>query len=422
MQMKKIYSLLLAAGIAATATAAVAPRTFELSKDSQTYTPLATEQADLLANSSFRAPAMAAAELPQSLEGKKALVRFTLVEQDQTTGQDVEIPLSGVVTFSDEEIENGIKYYTMTSFLAGVFNSTITVHSVTAAYIPEENTFALFGGEPYLSAGGKDYTLWAGNATGNCVSATYTFSYTDGVFVFDNPFTVKFEGEDPEEFTAANFLLGVVSGQNLSVGVTLTTDLTIQLLDASGDMTYVMTNNQGAQDREAEVGVGVNGSTVTIYNFAGMGDDVPMEINTTDKTLTATNVQMTSITKYKAFLSEADADQENAAGTKKYVLKSTYDVANGKTTISVPDWNAFYYSFGADNAYFWPMSNTEINLDIDIEALANAGVEGIAADAEFDANAPVEYFNLQGIRVATPEGGQLLIKRQGKKVEKVVVR
>lgn len=38
-----------------------------------------------------------------------------------------------------------------------------------------------------------------------------------------------------------------------------------------------------------------------------------------------------------------------------------------------------------------------------------------------DDNAPVEYFNLQGVRVENPENG-LYIRRQGKKVEKVFVR
>lgn len=57
-----------------------------------------------------------------------------------------------------------------------------------------------------------------------------------------------------------------------------------------------------------------------------------------------------------------------------------------------------------------------------IEAGEFAGIENVAADAEFDVNAPVEYFNLQGIRVATPEAGQLLIKRQGNKATKVVIR
>ena len=42
-------------------------------------------------------------------------------------------------------------------------------------------------------------------------------------------------------------------------------------------------------------------------------------------------------------------------------------------------------------------------------------------EAEFDPNAPVEYFNLQGIRVDNPENG-LYIRRQGNKVEKILVK
>lgn len=47
-----------------------------------------------------------------------------------------------------------------------------------------------------------------------------------------------------------------------------------------------------------------------------------------------------------------------------------------------------------------------------------AGVEGVVAE---DADAEVEYFNLQGVKVVNPENG-LYIRRQGGKVEKVVVR
>lgn len=419
MQMKKIYSLLLAAGIAATATAA--PRTFELSKDSQTYTPLATEKAVIEKGSAFRAPSKAEADLPQSLEGKKGLMNFVIVEKDQQTGQQVSMPVSSVVSFSDEQEEDGLKYYSMTSFLAPHYNvPAIEFHSVSVGYDAEYGVLYLVGDQNYLTYQGMEFNLWAVASDNSCVPADYPLAYENGTFTLVNPFPVRFQ-TGTQDFNAARFILGTVLDNSVQSVISLGNEFSITLIDDIGEMTYVMTTNQGAQNMEDEVGVSVNGSTVTIYNFAGLGN-VPMEINTTDKTLTATNVQLTNITKYKAFLSEADAEQENAAGTKKYVLKSTYDVANGKTTISVPDWNAFYYSFGADNAYCWPMSNTEINFDIDLEALANAGVEGIAADAEFDANAPVEYFNLQGIRVATPEAGQFLIKRQGKKVEKVVVR
>lgn len=38
------------------------------------------------------------------------------------------------------------------------------------------------------------------------------------------------------------------------------------------------------------------------------------------------------------------------------------------------------------------------------------------------ANAPVEYYNLQGMRIAAPVEGQLVIKRQGSEVEKLIIR
>lgn len=47
------------------------------------------------------------------------------------------------------------------------------------------------------------------------------------------------------------------------------------------------------------------------------------------------------------------------------------------------------------------------------------GIENITAD---DENAPVEYYNLQGIRIANPEAGQIVIKRQGSAVSKVLVK
>jgi len=50
----------------------------------------------------------------------------------------------------------------------------------------------------------------------------------------------------------------------------------------------------------------------------------------------------------------------------------------------------------------------------------HAGVEGIAADVA-DADAPVEYFNMQGMRVAEPTTGLYIVK-QGSKVTKQLIR
>lgn len=49
--------------------------------------------------------------------------------------------------------------------------------------------------------------------------------------------------------------------------------------------------------------------------------------------------------------------------------------------------------------------------------LEAAGVENVVVDE----NAPVEYYNLNGIRVANPENG-IYIRRQGNKVSKVLVK
>lgn len=50
----------------------------------------------------------------------------------------------------------------------------------------------------------------------------------------------------------------------------------------------------------------------------------------------------------------------------------------------------------------------------------DAGVGDVIADA--DENAPVEYFNLQGQRIANPVAGQYVIRRQGGTVTKVIVK
>lgn len=50
--------------------------------------------------------------------------------------------------------------------------------------------------------------------------------------------------------------------------------------------------------------------------------------------------------------------------------------------------------------------------------LGEAGVEGI----EFDENAPVKYYNLQGVEIANPAKGQLVIKTQGSKAQKMIAK
>lgn len=92
------------------------------------------------------------------------------------------------------------------------------------------------------------------------------------------------------------------------------------------------------------------------------------------------------------------------------------DDGNGNSTISFPyhscimfDGESLYYSCG-----------DQANLSY-ITFKSFAGVGDIIADKD-NSNAPVEYFNLQGVRVANPSAGQLVIRRQGSEVTKTIIR
>lgn len=81
----------------------------------------------------------------------------------------------------------------------------------------------------------------------------------------------------------------------------------------------------------------------------------------------------------------------------------------------------YMYFWTVETAFKATMSNPRIMVVQKIVPVedVNTGINSIVT--EEDANAPVEYFNLQGVRVANPESG-LYIRRQGNKVTKVLVK
>ncbi len=76
--------------------------------------------------------------------------------------------------------------------------------------------------------------------------------------------------------------------------------------------------------------------------------------------------------------------------------------------------------YETDATMFYPSSTTASSkLTLPDEAL---GITDIITDKTENENAPVEYFNLQGMKVKTPTAGQLYIVRQGNDVKKMIVR
>lgn len=106
-------------------------------------------------------------------------------------------------------------------------------------------------------------------------------------------------------------------------------------------------------------------------------------------------------------------DLEEVAG-----LGGEYD--EDAREISFPEETLLYSMYNYENAdwCYDETGATKVTLPEGFDLYA--GVQDITVDA--DANAPVEYFNLQGVKVAQPQPGQVVIRRQGSAVSKVLSR
>lgn len=430
--MKKFYSFLLAAATIAS-SAIAGNRVPELSVKALDLEVKNIQNSiqDLTKISSHKAPAAqdeATVQYPQDLENIPARFNFTLIEQNGEYPLGTEVTFSDGSEYSDDDKETVI-VYTMSNFLDGVYNDAITTHPVEVYYYPEDGYLVIPENQTYITYDSTDFTLWCtvSEYPGYVFCPNWIFQYNPATRSFDLinqlPISLSEDQTEPEMCTIDAIYMATQKEDGVYPIIVLdSNNFSISTFDAIGTMNFTSELQEGAQEFHATVFAQVDENTLTICNFADGLCDVPMTIDAKAKTLTANKVQVSDITNYKAYLSAADAEGNNAAGSRKYILTSTYTVKDGKTNITVPSWNAFFYQMGVgDLAYFYPMVNTTIVLDFDLDAYAEAGINNIAADA-IDANAPVEYYNLQGIRVATPEAGQLLIKRQGNKASKVVIR
>ncbi len=86
-----------------------------------------------------------------------------------------------------------------------------------------------------------------------------------------------------------------------------------------------------------------------------------------------------------------------------------------KTTFSFPATSLLIFDSSAGKVYYGNRYDAQIVVSHETE-----GVNDLIQDT--DTNAPVEFFNLQGQRIDTPATGQLVIKRQGSKVTKLIVK
>lgn len=98
---------------------------------------------------------------------------------------------------------------------------------------------------------------------------------------------------------------------------------------------------------------------------------------------------------------------------KVYLTKNT----DGTSTITFPYKSMLLYAATSQQLYYTGQENTVST--ITFKSFNTSGIESIAVD---NSNAKVEYYNLQGVRINRAEPGQVVIKKKGTEVTKIVVR
>lgn len=81
-------------------------------------------------------------------------------------------------------------------------------------------------------------------------------------------------------------------------------------------------------------------------------------------------------------------------------------------------WNAEKSDWGEVAAY---PENILMKTSVNVSK-ATSGIENIEFVEIDNSNAPVEFYNLQGVRINEPAAGQIVIRRQGTNVSKIIVR
>lgn len=88
-------------------------------------------------------------------------------------------------------------------------------------------------------------------------------------------------------------------------------------------------------------------------------------------------------------------------------------------TINIPSNGCFFNWPNSENPNSFYLANSPYSSYLKLPE-SSAAIDNVAADS--NENAPVEYFNLQGVRVDNPAAGQIVIRRQGTNVSKVYVK
>lgn len=209
------------------------------------------------------------------------------------------------------------------------------------------------------------------------------------------------------------------AGQTSSMrGFDFLVDCSLNLFNGAMDFT-IKAQDEGEDDTETGdyIYAETFDNSLLVYNMLGNGYNYVVEFVVDKAASTATlidqNMQLPTQTGSRTYyFISADGQSMTVpfAGTT-----TTVGTGANQMTMTTLENDGFF--FLSQDYYGYETSACKIQL-FDMALFAPTAIKNVSAD--FDENAPVEYFNLQGVRVENPANG-LYIKRQGNKVAKVIL-
>lgn len=394
--MKKIYTLLLAAAVGVSAASAQAPMKKNLPLRAQAMELTQATQAQAVEAASHKM-----AKLPAKADAKVADIAgtyylFGKLLTGQNSGLDVNIAASGdAYTMEFPDLES--------NKINCAFGDVTFTQAGQTIVIP---CLSIPTGQVLFTQDGVDYKIYLTGLEDGKPTAfkdeTIYFVYEDGIFY------------PLYEDTGLGWLNSKYSGNGFVSGVTM--------FPLNANMFTNVSDYSGATDKEFPMFVGQNGSEISMIGFGGILSKLNLTYDPAQEVVYGQKQILDSWVgednkEHQLLLCTVDGGQLYA------VVVFGVEEENGKTYLTYPD-KIYAYCNDEDEEYagtYYIYQNTEIELNWLMSEAYTAGVNDIISSEAVDTDAPVEYYNLQGVRVTEPAAG-LYIKRQGKTVTKVVIR